>query len=101
MLEVLRYNNYTEGFEDQWYYQKLKDLPTGPHFEPGANLPTPEVAKRFSVESMWHEKPFGLHQVHRWQSKHEEQLKEWCPEYLLAGEASFCKPGMGCYWEGE
>ncbi|KAI4214700.1 MAG: hypothetical protein LQ351_002773 [Letrouitia transgressa] len=100
MLEVLRYNNYTDGFEDQWYYSKLKELPTGPHYEPGANLPTQEVAKKFAVETMWHDQPFGLHQVHRWQSKHEAHLREWCPEYLLAGDASFCKEGSDCYEAG-
>ncbi|KAI4148740.1 MAG: hypothetical protein L6R39_002697 [Caloplaca ligustica] len=105
VLEVLDHFNYTgdphddSKFEDQWFVHKMEKLPTGPNFEPGANLPTPEVAARFSVESIWHEQPFGLHQVLRWQSSHKEELEAWCPEYLLAGSAGFCKPGDGC-WHG-
>ncbi|KAL8832620.1 MAG: hypothetical protein Q9170_004820 [Blastenia crenularia] len=105
MLEVLDHFNYTGNpddeskFEDQWFIHKMEKLPTGPHSEPGANLPTPEVAARFSVESIWHDQPFGLHQVSRWQTSHQKELEAWCPEYLLAGSASFCHPGLLC-WHG-
>ncbi|KAI4250440.1 MAG: hypothetical protein L6R40_000038 [Gallowayella cf. fulva] len=103
MLEVLDRFNYTGNpkdgskFEDQWFLQKLESLPLGPNYEPGANLPTPEVAARFSVETIWHDEPFGLHQVSRWQASHQKNLEEWCPEYLLAGSAGFCRPGQGCW----
>ncbi|KAI4133264.1 MAG: hypothetical protein LQ338_000322 [Usnochroma carphineum] len=103
VLEVLDLFNYTgdpadeSEWEDQWFVHKMEKLPTGPNYEPGANLPTPEVALRFSVESIWHDQPFGLHQVSRWQSSHQEELEAWCPEYLLAGSAGFCKPGMDCW----
>ncbi|KAL9603933.1 MAG: hypothetical protein Q9219_000871 [cf. Caloplaca sp. 3 TL-2023] len=103
VLEVLDRFNYTgdpqddSKWEDQWFVHKMEKLPTGPHSEPGANLPTPEVAARFSVESIWHDEPFGLHQVSRWQSSHQKELEAWCPEYLLATSASFCRPGQACW----
>ena len=83
--------NGTEGsrFEDQWFYEKLQELPTGPHSEPGANLPSWEVATKFAVETIWHKQPFGLHQVSRWQRSHATELSTWCPEHLMAGDAGF------------
>ncbi|KAL8949191.1 MAG: hypothetical protein Q9222_004686 [Ikaeria aurantiellina] len=103
VLEVLDRFNFTgdpedeSRFEDQWFIHKMEKLPLGPHNEPGANLPTPEMAARFSVESIWHDQPFGLHQVSRWQASHQKELQEWCPEYLLAGSAGFCQPGDACW----
>ncbi|EOO00256.1 putative formate dehydrogenase protein [Phaeoacremonium minimum UCRPA7] len=61
------------GFEDQWFYGKLKALPE-------ANLPSEDVAKTFAVETIYYEKPLGYHQPERWQHDHMEQIKEWCPE---------------------
>lgn len=95
MLEVLDHFNYTgdrsdeSEFEDQWFLAKMGKLPTGPHSEPGANIPAPEVAARFSTESLWHEQPFGLHQISRFQPDHLEELEAWCPEYRLAGGSAF------------
>ena len=59
LLEVLDRNTYIKGvwgdmqWENQWFIDKLNKLPLGPNNETGANLPTPEVAGRFSVETMW------------------------------------------------
>ncbi|KAI4249827.1 MAG: hypothetical protein LQ352_005538 [Teloschistes flavicans] len=95
ILEVLEYYNFTGNpedasrFEDQWFFDKLNKLPTGPHSEPGAEIPTPEVAAKFAVETIWHDEPFGLHQVSRFQKSHQKELEEWCPEYLLAVGAAF------------
>lgn len=103
VLEVLDRFNYTADpeddsiWEDQWFVHKMEKLPVGPNYEPGANLPSPEVASRFAVETIWHDQPFGLHQVSRWQSSHQKELEAWCPEYLLAGSAGFCSPGEGCW----
>ncbi|KAL8775312.1 MAG: hypothetical protein Q9209_000319 [Squamulea sp. 1 TL-2023] len=106
MLEVLERYHYTgdpkdeSRFEDQWFARKLEKLPVGPNYEPGANLPTPEVATRFGVETIWQDRPFGLHQVSRWQSKHRKELLDWCPEFMLAESPGFFsnqrkKPGKG------
>ncbi|KAL8728020.1 MAG: hypothetical protein Q9166_005691 [cf. Caloplaca sp. 2 TL-2023] len=103
MLEVVDHFNFTgdpadgSKFEDQWFFYKLQKLPLGPNSEPGVNLPSPEVAATFSVETIWHDQPFGLHQVPRWQSRHRKELEKWCPEYLLAGPAGFCQPGQACW----
>ncbi|KAL9001552.1 MAG: hypothetical protein Q9169_000127 [Polycauliona sp. 2 TL-2023] len=95
MLEVLGRSKFTGSpengseFEDQWFYQKLSELPVGPHNETGANLPSREVAAEFSVETIWKQQPFGLHQVSRWQAKHMKELDQWCPEYRIAGDVAF------------
>lgn len=88
MLEVLQ--NWTrpaEGqFEDQWYAERLRELPPKANGEPAAKLPSLEVASQFSIESIWHEKPFGVHQVTRWQPEKLDEVYTWCPEYKLAVE---------------
>ncbi|KAL8782230.1 MAG: hypothetical protein Q9213_005560 [Squamulea squamosa] len=100
MLEVLDRYNFTSDpkdesrFEDQWFARKLEKLPVGPNYEPGANLPTPEVAARFGVETIWQDRPFGLHQVSRWQAKHRKELLEWCPEFVLAEPPGFFSKQM-------
>ncbi|KUI59810.1 hypothetical protein VP1G_06986 [Cytospora mali] len=60
-------------FEDQWFYMKLK--------ERGARLPDQEVAKTFSVETIYYDKPLGYHQPFRWLNQiQKKQAMEWCPE---------------------
>ncbi|KAL8972797.1 MAG: hypothetical protein Q9183_000361 [Haloplaca sp. 2 TL-2023] len=99
MLEVLDHFNFTGGssketrpedrYEDQWFVRNLDRLPLGPHGEPGANIPSQEVASNFSTESIWQPKPFGLHQILKFQKNHLEELEAWCPEYRLAGAPAF------------
>ncbi|KAI4200888.1 MAG: hypothetical protein LQ348_001705 [Seirophora lacunosa] len=94
VLEVLGRSNFTGDprdaeFEDQWFFREMKNLPPGPNGQPGANLPSPEIAARFSVETMWHRQPFGLHQISRWQPNHLKEVEAWCPEYRLAGRPAF------------
>ncbi|KAL8649117.1 MAG: hypothetical protein Q9226_005712 [Calogaya cf. arnoldii] len=92
MLEVLERNTYIPGvsgnmqWEDQWFIDKLEKLPLGPNNETGANLPTPEVAGRFSVETIWQDRPFGLHQAGRFPATKDrgKELAHWCPEFRLA-----------------
>ncbi|KAI4121983.1 MAG: hypothetical protein LQ338_006053 [Usnochroma carphineum] len=88
MLEVLQhFTRPANGqFEDQWFAERLRALPAKPNGEPAANLPSIEVASQFSVESIWKEKPFGMHQISRWHPDKLNELKSWCPEYQLAIE---------------
>ncbi|KAI4240491.1 MAG: hypothetical protein L6R40_005083 [Gallowayella cf. fulva] len=88
ILEVLQHftRPHNGNFEDQWFAQKLRELPKKPNGEPGAHLPTLEVASEFSVETIWKDKPFGMHQISRWHSEKLAELKSWCPEYQLAIE---------------
>jgi len=51
-------------------------------FEP-INMPTMEVARTFSVETIDFPHPLGVHQVHRWMQDHIASLDKWCPEYKL------------------
>lgn len=69
-------------FEDQWLYSKMKGL--ADLGRPAARFPTLEVARTFSVETVWYDKPLGYHQVIRWQSDKIEQIDRWCPEHRLA-----------------
>ncbi|PMD16423.1 hypothetical protein NA56DRAFT_649557 [Hyaloscypha hepaticicola] len=64
-------------FEDQWFYHKMKEIPS-------ARLPTNEVAATFAVETVWYDKPLGYHQVERWNSHRMDQVAQWCPEYKMA-----------------
>lgn len=81
MLELVRQKSFQDDlsgggpenvFEDQWFYVKLK--------ERGAKLPDVDVAKTFSVETIYYEKPFGYHQPMRWQEARMDDIKQWCPE---------------------
>jgi ABC-type nitrate/sulfonate/bicarbonate transport system substrate-binding protein len=52
------------------------------------NLPTSQIAKQFSVETMDYPYPVGVHQVYRWlpKEKHVVSLDEWCPEYKMCSD---------------
>jgi hypothetical protein len=68
-------------FEDQWFYMKLK--------ERGAKLPDQEVAKTFSVETIYYETPLGYHQPFRWLDQmQKKQAMEWCPEIGMLQDGS-------------
>ncbi|KAL8866052.1 MAG: hypothetical protein Q9174_006524 [Haloplaca sp. 1 TL-2023] len=88
MLEVIQYfaGEPVGSFEDQWFVQRLRELPPGPNGDPAARLPTPEVAGQFSVETIWHDEPLCMHQITRWHPEKADYLKGWCPEYQLAVE---------------
>lgn len=72
---AIRMNKYL-SYEDQWYYNKLSKLP-------GNKLPSMEVARTFSVETIDYPNPLGVHQVTRWQTDHMKELDVWCPEWRL------------------
>ncbi|KAK4672274.1 hypothetical protein QC763_101660 [Podospora pseudopauciseta] len=81
-LEVVREGNYTRGFEDQWFYKKLKERRAQGDYR--VRLPGVEEAKRFAVETLWGDRPLGYHQPQRWwKGKAGErmgEIEEWCPE---------------------
>jgi hypothetical protein len=95
VLDIIRYFDWKDEFknaedkqqpsvefEDQWLYAKMKELPD--LGRPAARLPSLDVARTFSVETMWYDKPMGYHQIMRWHSEKIEQLDRWCPEHRLA-----------------
>ncbi len=57
-----------------------------PEEEGAINLPSMEVARTFSVETIDYPHPLGVHQVHRWLKEQMLSLDEWCPEYKLCSE---------------
>ncbi|KUJ20189.1 uncharacterized protein LY89DRAFT_549666, partial [Mollisia scopiformis] len=76
-------------FEDQWYYDRMLKLQkTGDSTgdELSIELPSMEVARTFSVETIDYPHPLGVHQVHRWLKEQMLSLDKWCPEYQLCSE---------------
>ena len=57
-----------------------------PEDDGAINLPSMEVARTFSVETIDYPHPLGVHQVHRWLSEQMLSLDKWCPEYKLCSE---------------
>lgn len=77
-LEIVKETDFLtsgEEFEDQFFYKKLK--------EKNAELPAEEIAKIFSVETIYYETPLGYHQPQRWQAKNMEAIESWCPEVKM------------------
>lgn len=67
----------TIEWEDQWFYARMQKL--------GFRLPDEAEAKRFAVETVWYDRPLGLHQVGKWLGQEMvDKATEWCPEYYLA-----------------
>lgn len=54
-----------------------------PEEDGAVNLPTEEVTRTFSVESIDYPHPLGLHRVHKWKEDQMDKLLDWCPEYRL------------------
>ncbi|THV45093.1 hypothetical protein BGAL_0531g00030 [Botrytis galanthina] len=76
--------------EDRWYQEKLRKLQgdeanigIDPEEDGAVNLPTEEVTRTFSVESIDYPHPLGLHRVHKWKEDQMDKLLDWCPEYRL------------------
>ncbi|KAK4170292.1 hypothetical protein QBC43DRAFT_3279 [Cladorrhinum sp. PSN259] len=70
--------NKTE-FEDQWFFQQARNMEA----EHGIKLPDPETAKKFSVETIYYERPLGYHQPQRWQKARMAEIELWCPEVKM------------------
>ncbi|KAH8649098.1 hypothetical protein BX600DRAFT_474538 [Xylariales sp. PMI_506] len=70
-----------QEFEDQWFFTEAQK-----RVEQGVQLPSSEIARSFSVETIYYEKPLGYHQPERWQSAKMNEIKQWCPEVgMLVG----------------
>ncbi|ORY59077.1 uncharacterized protein BCR38DRAFT_399218 [Pseudomassariella vexata] len=77
-------------FEDQWLYSRMLDLPDREDGSPGAKLPDEETARRFSVETLWEDRPLGFHQPVRWQKARMDKVVKYCPEVgMISGSAFF------------
>lgn len=77
-LEITQTSDFKtsgDSFEDQWFYKEVKKR--------GGALPVEDVAKTFSVETIYYERPLGYHQPQRWQKDHMSQIENWCPEVKM------------------
>lgn len=90
--QVERHGDHSQGnvdYEDQWFSKKMRELPPKADGSPGANLPPLDVAMKFSVETMWYEKPLGFHQPNVWQKDNMAEIYMWCPEYRMCTLETF------------
>lgn len=75
------------AYEDQWFYAKMMRMNAEAE-ERGegrkVRLPSVEEAKRFSVETIWYDRPLGYHQVPHWWWERVEEIDRWCPEHRMA-----------------
>lgn len=77
-LQVVRETDFlTSGqkFEDQFFYDELRKR--------GVQMASEDVAKTFSVETIYYETPLGYHQPQRWQAPNMAAIEEWCPEVKM------------------
>ncbi|KUI63183.1 hypothetical protein VP1G_10304 [Cytospora mali] len=77
-LEIAREVDFsTSGheFEDQFFYGEI--------LKRGGSLAGVEVAKTFSVETIYYETPLGYHQPQRWQPNMMNEIEDWCPEVKM------------------
>ncbi len=74
--ELWRTNQTGLFIEDQFYYNKMVELPH-------ARLPDPEVAQQFSVESVWYDRPLGFHAPRLWNPDRMDEIWKYCPEVEL------------------
>ncbi|KAG9233319.1 hypothetical protein BJ875DRAFT_49911 [Amylocarpus encephaloides] len=70
--------------EDQWYHKKLIAMQQAGK---PVKLPTTDVAKGFTVQILWDDRPLGYHQVEIWQKDKLGHIDTWCPEWRLIKEA--------------
>lgn len=100
MLDIVRTHDWEEerhgdhshgnvDYEDQWFSKVLRELPLKADGSPGARLPSTEEAMRFSVETIWYDRPLGYHQANVWQPGKMDEIYKWCPEYKLALTETF------------
>jgi hypothetical protein len=84
VLEAEQREHGDRALEDQWLVDRLQRLP-------GAHMPNASVAKHFSVESVWDEKPLGydigwleVHHEQIWGNQRQvKHILEYCPEVKL------------------
>lgn len=72
-----------DKFEDQWFFHALET------HKPEAKLPSQDVARTFSVETVWYDTPLGYHQPFRWLTdSQKKKVLEYCPEVALLQDGS-------------
>ena len=67
--------------EDRWFYQQMKQLPH-------AKLPSIDIAKQFSTQTIWNDRPLGFHKPRVWNSKHMGEIQKYCPEVGLINDGN-------------
>lgn len=76
---------HSDAWEDLWLCDRLIAMP-------GTNMPDPQVARHFSVEGVWTERPFGYHLrgsgnllvPEIWGNKtRKKEVFEYCPEVKI------------------
>lgn len=80
-LQIVQESDFSKGtveFEDQWFYIEAKA-----RVGKGVNLPGPDIAMTFAVETIDYETPLGYHQPARWQADNMAQIEEYCPEVKM------------------
>ena len=65
--------------EDQWFYQKILQLPLRPDRQNGVRLPSVKVATSFSAETIWYDRPLGYGHVRRWGAEKTEKMEKMEP----------------------
>ena len=75
LLELLALIPYDRKLpEDVWYAQNLRHV--------NGSIPSIEIAQKFAVESMFYERPVGIHRF-PWHCKFRADLARTCPESML------------------
>ncbi|CAF0964333.1 unnamed protein product [Adineta ricciae] len=72
LLKMFPYNSFLP--EDVWYAENFHRV--------NASIAPINIAKTFSVESMFYARPVGVHQF-PWNCKFRRQLRETCPESIM------------------
>ncbi|KAH8878550.1 hypothetical protein GQ53DRAFT_673950 [Thozetella sp. PMI_491] len=72
--------------EDQWYYAKMKELPH-------AKLPNEDIARQFSVEQQWYDRPVGYYAPRLYNRKRMDEIWKYCPEVELVNRDNKRLPG--------
>ena len=79
LLALIPYN--VDQPEDVWYSQNL--------YRVNASIPSMEIAKTFAVESIFYERPLGVHRF-PWRCDFRRKLSQTCPEAVMV------LPNGGC-----
>jgi hypothetical protein len=75
LLAILKYDNSVP--EDVWYAQNLRRV--------NGSIPPIEIAKTFSVESVYYDRPVGVHHF-PWSCQFRMNLSKTCPDSMLIWE---------------
>ncbi|CAF3483366.1 unnamed protein product [Adineta steineri] len=79
LLQLIQYDSFPP--EDVWYAQNLHRV--------NASIAPVHIAKTFAVESVFYERPVGVHRF-TWGCKFRRKISETCPESVMV------LPNEGC-----